>query len=64
MPQCFSIKLHSETQVTGRLGMSGDRSARHARNPSSRVHTAVVKMPEDAGTPNHANRASEGKRSQ
>ena len=26
MPQCFSIKLHSETQVSGRLGLSGGRS--------------------------------------
>ena len=31
----FSIKLHSETQVTGRLGMSGGRSPRHAQNPLS-----------------------------
>ena len=35
MPRCFSIKLHSETQVSGRLGMSGDRSPRHAQNPLS-----------------------------
>ena len=33
MPRSFSIKLHSETQVTGRLGMSGGRSPRHAQNP-------------------------------
>ena len=31
MPRCFSIKLHSETQVSGRLGMSGGGSPRHAR---------------------------------
>ena len=30
-----SIKLHSETQVSGRLGMSGGRSPRHAQNPLS-----------------------------
>ena len=35
MPLCFSIKLHSETQVSGRLGMSGGRSPRHAQNPLS-----------------------------
>ena len=35
MPRCFSIKLHSETQISGRLGMSGGRSPRHAQNPLS-----------------------------
>ena len=30
---CFSIKLHSETQVSGRLGMSVGISPRHAQNP-------------------------------
>ena len=35
MPQSFSIKLHSETQVSGRLGMSGGISPRHAQNPLS-----------------------------
>ena len=30
-----SIKLHSETQVSGCLGMSGGRSPRHAQNPLS-----------------------------
>ena len=35
MPRCFNIKLHSETQVSGRLGMSGGRSPRHAQNPLS-----------------------------
>ena len=33
MPRCFIIKLYSETQVSGRLGMSGGRSPRHAQNP-------------------------------
>ena len=33
MQWSFSIKLHSETQVSGRLGMSGSRSHRHAQNP-------------------------------
>ena len=31
MPQSFSIKLHSETQVSGCLGMSGGGSPRHAQ---------------------------------
>ena len=35
MPRSFIIKLHSETQVSGRLGMSGGRSPRHAQNPLS-----------------------------
>ena len=35
MPQSFSIKLHSETQVSSRLGMSRGRSPRHAQNPLS-----------------------------
>ena len=33
MLQSFSIKLHSENQVSGHLGMSGGRSPRHAQNP-------------------------------
>ena len=32
---CFSIKLHSETQVSGHLSMSGGRSPSHAQNPLS-----------------------------
>ena len=35
MPQSFSIKLHSKTQVSGRLGMSRGRSPTHAQNPLS-----------------------------
>ena len=35
MPRSFSIKLHSETQVSVRLSMSGGRSPRHAQNPLS-----------------------------
>ena len=34
-----SIKLHSETQVSGCLGMSERRSPRHAQNPSSGERT-------------------------
>ena len=32
MPKSFIIKLYSETQVSGRLGMSGGISPRHAQN--------------------------------
>ena len=32
MPQSFSIKLHSETQVSGRLGMSGGIFGRAKEN--------------------------------
>ena len=35
MPLSFIIKLYSETQVSGRLGMSGGISPRHAQNPLS-----------------------------
>ena len=35
MPQSFIIKLYSETQVSGRLGMSGGISPRHVQNPLS-----------------------------
>ena len=35
MPRSFNIKLHCETQVSGRLGMSGGKSPRHAQNPLS-----------------------------
>ena len=33
MPRSLSIKLHSETQVSGHLGMSEGRFLRHAQNP-------------------------------
>ena len=35
MPRSFNIKLHSQTQVSGRLGMSGGRSPGHAQDPLS-----------------------------
>ena len=35
MTRSFTIKLHSETQVAGRVGMSEGRSPRHAQNPLS-----------------------------
>ena len=31
----FIVKFNSKTQVSGRLGMSGGRSPRHAQNPLS-----------------------------
>ena len=47
---CFSIKLHRETQVSGRLGMSGGRSPRHAlsgewRKTLSITHHALSSPP-------------------
>ena len=39
MPESFSIKLLSETQVSGRLGMSGSRSPRHAERKRSQYPT-------------------------
>ena len=35
MRRSFSNKLHSETKVSGRLGISWGRSPRHAQNPLS-----------------------------
>ena len=35
MPRSFCIKLHSGTQVSGRLGKSGGRSPGHSKNPLS-----------------------------
>ena len=40
MPQCSSIKLHSETQVADRISMSGGKSPRHVQNPLS--HNALL----------------------
>ena len=48
-PEDISNKLHSETQVSGRLGMSEGKSPRHTQNPFERIPS---------------NRANEGKRSQ
>ena len=51
MPRCFSIKLHSETQVTGRLGMSGGRSPRHAQNPLSGEQRKTLSITHHALSP-------------
>ena len=53
MPRIFSIKLHSETQVSGRLGMSGGKSPRHGqillsgerRKTLSKTHHALSPPP-------------------
>ena len=49
MPQSFSIKLHSEIQVSGRLGMSGGRSPRHA--PLSRERRKTISITHHALSP-------------
>ena len=51
MPRCFSIKLHSETQVSGRLGMSGGRSPRHAQNPLSGERRKTLSITHHALSP-------------
>ena len=51
MPRCFSIKLHSETQGSGRLVMSGGRSARHARNPLSGERRKTLSITHHALSP-------------
>ena len=51
MPRSFSIKLHSETQVSGRLGISGGRSLRHAQNPSAGERRKALSMNHHALSP-------------
>ena len=55
MPQNFTIKLHSETQVSGRLGISGGRSPRHAQNPLSgeRSKTLLITHHAISAPPSH-----------
>ena len=38
----FSIKLHSETQISRRLGVSGGRSPRHAQNGKQRKKFSIT----------------------
>ena len=45
------IKLHSETQVSGRLGMSGGRSPRHAQNPLSGEERKTLSITHHALSP-------------
>ena len=51
MPQCFSIKLHSKTQVSGLLGMSRSRSPRHAQNPLSGERRKMLSITNHALSP-------------
>ena len=57
-PYCYSwdypsssIKLHSETQVSGCLGMSGGRSPRHAQNPLSGERRKTLSITHHALSP-------------
>ena len=54
MPQSFIIKLYSETQVSGRLGMSGGRSPRHAQNPLSGERRKTLSITHHALSPPHS----------
>ena len=51
MPQSFSIRLHSETQVSGRLGMFGGRSTRHGQNPLSGERRKTLSVTHHALSP-------------
>ena len=51
MPQSFIIKLYSETQVSGRLGMSGGISPRHAQNPLSGERRKTLSITRHALSP-------------
>ena len=51
MPQSFSFKLHSETQISGRLGMSGGISPRHAQNPLSAERRKTLSITHHALSP-------------
>ena len=50
-PRIFSNKLHSETQVSSRLGMSGGRSPRHAQNPLSGERRKTLSITHHALSP-------------
>ena len=51
MPKSFIIKLYSETQVSGRLGMSGGISPRHAQNPLSGERRKMLSITHHALSP-------------
>ena len=51
MPQSFFIKLYNETQVSGRLGMSGGISPRHAQNPLSGERRKTLSITHHALSP-------------
>ena len=46
-----SIKLHSETQVSDNLDMSGGRSPRHAQNPLSGEQRKTLSITHHALSP-------------
>ena len=56
IPRSFSIKLHSETQVSDRLGMCGGRSPRHAQNPLSGERRKTLSITHHALSPQHSHR--------
>ena len=51
MPPSFSIKLHSETQVSGRLDMSGGRSPTYPEPPIRRAEENALNNPPCPITP-------------
>ena len=51
MPKSFIIKLYSETQVSGRLGISGGISPRHAQNPLSGERRKTLSITHHALSP-------------
>ena len=51
MPKSFINKLYSETQVSGRLGMSGGISPRHAQNPLSGERRKTLSITHHALSP-------------
>ena len=51
MPKSFIIKFYSETQVSGRLGMSGGISPRYARNPLSGERRKTLSITHHALSP-------------
>ena len=54
MPRSFSIKLHSQTQVSDHLGMSGGRYPRHAQNPFLGERRKTLSMTHHAISPPHS----------
>ena len=51
MPKSFIIKLYSKTKVSGRLGMSGGISSRHAQNPLSGERRKTLSITHHALSP-------------
>ena len=51
MPQSFSIKLHSETRVSGRLGISGDISLDMSITPYQASEGIALNNPQCPITP-------------